>query len=204
MLKSGLKFGMILQLAIGPISMYVFNISIKYGFLVALSGAMGVVLGDGFCITLAIVGVGNALEHSKKTRDLMSALGGLVLVGFGVFMLGHLGLTQIGDRGSASLLTTFIKTLVMTVSSPMTIVFWGSVFATKLAEGQFSKKDMVLFGGGSVLSTVIAMTFMALIGATLKQFVPNWVRLVLNLIVALILIIYGIKMLLKVRLKESN
>ena len=62
----GLKFGMILQLAIGPMCIMVFNTAKNVNFLVALSLVLAISLVDAFYILLAGLGVSKLMTNKKK------------------------------------------------------------------------------------------------------------------------------------------
>ena len=53
----GLKFGMLLQLSIGPMCLMVFNTAKNVGFTVAFTLVMAIALVDAFYISLACFGV---------------------------------------------------------------------------------------------------------------------------------------------------
>ena len=71
MIVKGFRFGMILQLAIGPMCIFIFQTSIKYGFLQAEQGVIGTAIVDSLEILLAILGVGMILEKSKKAEFIL-------------------------------------------------------------------------------------------------------------------------------------
>ncbi len=59
---SGLRFGMLLQIAIGPMCLMVFNTAKNAGFWVAMSLVLAVALVDAFYIALASIGVSRLLK----------------------------------------------------------------------------------------------------------------------------------------------
>ena len=61
----GLKFGMLLQLAIGPMCLMVFNTAKNTGFLVALSLVIAIALVDASYITLAGLGASKLLNGKR-------------------------------------------------------------------------------------------------------------------------------------------
>ena len=63
--KDGLKFGMLLQLAVGPMCLMVFNTAKNTGFLTALSLVISIALVDAFYITLASIGTSKILDKKE-------------------------------------------------------------------------------------------------------------------------------------------
>ena len=79
----GLKFGMILQLAVGPMSLMVFNTAGNAGFVVALILVLAIALVDAFYIVLASLGVSKILNKSN-IKNIFKIISSIVLVIFGI------------------------------------------------------------------------------------------------------------------------
>ena len=91
----------------------------------------------------------------------------------------------------------FIQGLILTLSNPITIVFWGSVLTTKIIEDKLNKKELSVFSTGLVSSTLIFLTFVAVLGRMLSSFMPENISNIMNIIVGILIVFFGIKMLLK-------
>ena len=198
----GLKFGMLLQLAVGPMCLMVFNTAKNVGFLVALTLVLAIALVDAFYIILASLGVSKILDK-PNIKKAFKIIGSLVLIIFGVNII--LNVFNINIIPGLNLKPTssniFIQGLILTLSNPITIVFWGSVLTTKIIEDKLNKKELIVFSVGLVSSTLIFLTFVALLGIVLSSFIPENVSKIMNIIVGILIIFFGIKMLLK---KEKN
>jgi threonine/homoserine/homoserine lactone efflux protein len=156
----------------------------------ALSGVSGVVLGDALFIVLAIMGIGAFIERSPNVKRWMAYLGGVVLILFGLKM----GIDAVKFKEALGLTErAFTTAFLLTVSSPLTIVFWGGVFSTKIAEAQLMKHQLYLFGCGAVLSTAFSQSMIAICGTVFKQFLPPLVQTILNIIVGIVLVAFGVK-----------
>lgn len=195
---SGLKFGMLLQIAIGPMCLMVFNTAKNAGFAVAMSLVLAIALVDAFYIALAGIGVSKILEN-ERVKKTVKIVGSLVLIVFGAsIILGVFGINIIpGLNLKPTSGSIFIQGLIMTLSNPLTIVFWGAVLTTKIIEDKMQKNDLFVFSVGLVSATVFFMTAVALLGTFLSSFIPPKVSDVLNVIVGLLIIYFGIRMLLK-------
>lgn len=200
MIYKGFKFGMILQLAVGPMCLMVFNTSATYGFLVGLSLVLAISLIDGLYITLSGLGIA-AIINKEKIKSTIKILGCIVLVLFGTNTItGAFGFTllpAIKLFSNATNQNIFIQGLLLTASNPLTIIFWGGVFSTQVAEYDFSKKQIIFFGIGCVLSTLFFLTIVAFCGSILSGFLPQIIIKILNVMVGAILIFFGIKLLFK-------
>ena len=194
----GLRFGLLLQFAVGPMCLMVFNTAQNTGFLVALSLVIAIASVDAFYILLASLGASKLLGN-KKIEKIVKILGAIVLIIFGLnIILGVFGINIIpGLNSKPNSSNAFIQGIVLTLSNPITIVFWGSVLTTKIVEENFRKKELIVFSTGLVSSTLLFLTIIAILGTILSNFIPDIVSKTLNIAVGIIIICFGIKLLLK-------
>ncbi len=194
-LFKGFRFGSLLQLAVGPICIFIFNKAINQGFITALFGVIGVSIMDGVFITLSIIGVTTIVKKKEKA---IKIIGSLILVLFGCTtiysaLFSGNGTTQIVEQGS-TYLNTFLKAIVLTGANPLTIVFWSGVFSSKIIEDNYNKNDEILFGVGAVLSTFIWLTIVSVIGQLTTVFLSEKITTMLNVIVGGSLIYFGVRL----------
>ena len=103
----GLKFGMLLQLAVGPMCLMVFNTAKNVGFLVAITLVLAIALVDAFYIILASLGVSKILDK-PKIKKAFKIIGSLVLIIFGA---------NINSVIVMGILISFIVTSIMITNS---------------------------------------------------------------------------------------
>ena len=194
----GLKFGMLLQFAVGPMCLMVFNTAQNTGFLVALSLVIAIALVDAFYILLASLGVSKLLGN-KKVEKIIKIIGSVVLMLFGFnIILNVFGINIIpGLNLKPNSSSAFIQGIILTLSNPITIVFWGSILTTKIIEEKFEKKELAIFSVGLVSTTLIFLTMVAVLGMILSNFIPDMISKILNVVVGLVIIGFGIKLLIK-------
>lgn len=201
MIIKGLRFGMLLQLAVGPICLFIFQTAAISGFAAAFTGVLGVALIDGLYIIAAIAGIGILLNKVKSLKRVLQLFGAVVLMLFGLNSI--LGTFHISIFPSITLIGTqtidifFLKAMFLTLSNPLTILFWAGVFSTKMAEASMKKHEMYLFGLGAVLSTILFLTLIAILGHFIQTFLPLNIINYLNIFVGLVLIYFSIRMLVK-------
>jgi threonine/homoserine/homoserine lactone efflux protein len=192
--KNGLITGFILQLAIGPIFFFIVNLALQRTFWDGMVGAVAVTLADYVYIMLAIFGVGKLLEK-KKVKKIFGVVSSVVLIIFGMIMvksvLNNVEAIKL-EPGSSNLGASFISVFVLTISSPMTIFLWTSIFTAKAIENNYSKRDFFVFGLGTGLATLVFMGMAVITLSLLKTSIPLVVIQVLNLIVGGLLILYGL------------
>jgi threonine/homoserine/homoserine lactone efflux protein len=200
MTGKGFRFGLLLQVAIGPVSLFIFQLSNQGGFLPALAGVLSVTLVDAAFILAAILGMAAFLENQRVKRVFLG-FGGLIIAVFGintiteVFGWGFLPSLPIA-RGSLYY-GSFVQGLIITAANPMTILFWAGVFATKVAEEAWSRADIYRFGLGAVISTIVCQTLIAAIGSFSHQFLARTIIDALNVIVGAMLIYFAVRLIKK-------
>lgn len=198
-LFKGFKFGMLLQLSVGPICLYIFQTASEIGLLQALAGVLGVVCMDALFIAAAVFGISKFIE-SKKVLPLLRIFGALVLLLFGLHVILsvfyiHLlpGFTFDGANSRSS----FLYALILTASNPLTILFWAGVFSSKVAEERLPRNSVAAYGLGAALSTLLFLSFVAFLGSLVTALLPSVVIRILNAAVGALLIGFGVKTLLK-------
>jgi len=203
----GLRFGMMLQLAVGPVCLMVLNASATHGFIAALSVVLAVTLVDALYLALSAAGA-SALLNQPSIRRYVQWLGGLVLVLFGLDLIaGALGFSFLPglalfsvQQGSALWLQGFLLTL----SNPLTIVFWGSVLTAQVSREHWHGGQLVWFSLGCVCATLFFLSGVAALGAFTLALLPVAVIRTLNMLVGLALVAFGARMILRKTPKTND
>ncbi|HCO18661.1 MAG TPA: lysine transporter LysE [Tissierellales bacterium] len=197
MLIKGFKFGMLLQIAVGPVCLFIFGTSVENGFWQAMQGVAAVTLVDSLFIIGAILGMAAILEKKEGAKTFFKYFGASILILFGLqTLLGVFGLSilpAINLFRSVSSGSAFPKVLLLTLSNPLTIMFWAGVFSSRIVEDGLGRTEMYLFGAGAVLSTLLFMTFVSALGSIAGVFIPEAAMSVLNGLVGLLLIGFGLR-----------
>ena len=196
MFLAGLKFGMLLQIAIGPVCMYIFSLGTNSGFTTSFTGVLGVVLADGLYILLALLGI-SAFIKDKKRQLIFKYLGSIIIIVFGLeLFLSYFGISLLPSinifKGSSSSMP-FLKAFILTAANPMTILFWIGVFSTKVSDSDMSGKDNITFALGAVFATLFFLTLIGYLGSILSGFLPKEFLRILNSVVGVVLIYFGLK-----------
>lgn len=191
---NGFSTGLLLQFAIGPVFFYIMNISIQRTTVDGLFSVLAVTLADYCYIFLAIAGIGKFLEGIKREKA-VGIVSGVVLVFFGILII--LSSQNTFASQSQSLLTqsnylySFISAFILTISSPLTIVFWMGLFATKTIESNYTTKELVIFGLAAGLATLVFLSLSIILISLFKNAIPDFVIRPVNICVGIVLICYG-------------
>lgn len=202
-LMNGLLTGLFLQLAIGPIFFFVLSTAAESDLIVAWAGVLGVVLADYIYVALSILGIAKLIDHPKvkKTFGIISAA---VIIAFGAYLLweairGARGLAVSDERTMAG---AFATCFFLTISSPLSLFFWSSVFAVRAIEKNYNKKDITIFGIGAGLSTLLFLGAAVTIVSAVNASLPANLVGILNIIVAVVMIGYGLVRFIKLFTKK--
>jgi len=199
-LLKGLKFGMVLQFAVGPVCLLVFNISVSYGFFSSLHAVSAITVVDALYITLSGAGAA-ALLGRPSVRNIVRFAGSAVLILFGAntvsgaFDLSLLPQTALFSDISGT--NIFMQGFLLTASNPLTIIFWSGMFSVQITENRWNKRELFMFAAGCVTATILFLTFTAAAGSIMGVFLPEVMLDILNLGVGIILIIFGFKLIYK-------
>ena len=129
----------------------------------------------------------------------LSFVGGAVLILFGLnTLLGAFGKSLLpGLSLQVDSASVFLQGLVLTLSNPITIVFWGSVLTGKIIEDDLKARELRVFSLGLVSATLFFLSAIAGLGTVLSSFLPEAVSMGLNVLVGVLIVFFGVKMMVK-------
>lgn len=192
-LRNGLLTGLTLQFAIGPVFFFILNLVLQRSVWDGFAGVLGATTADYIYITLAILGIGKLLEQPKIKR-IFGVVSALVLIGFGGWLLkGALGGASVAaaSAGTGSRFASFAAVFGLTISSPLTIVFFTGLFAAKALEYGYTRAQLFRFGLGTGMATLLFMGGAVVLFSLIRSGVPVALIGVLNGAVGCLLMGYG-------------
>ena len=192
-IKNGLLTGLLLQLAIGPVFFFILNLTLQRTILDGLIAVLAVTIVDYFYITLAIFGIGYFLEK-KRVKKIFGIVSSIVLIIFGIIIIKDVIGSDFStnlDSNSSNLFTSFISVFFLTISSPMTIVFFTSLFAAKAVEYNYTKRELLIFGLATGSATFLFLGTSVILFSLSGAAIPIIVIRILNILVGILLIGYG-------------
>ncbi len=212
---SGLAAGLLLQLAVGPVFFFILGIALEADWTTAMFAVLAVTLADYIYIALSLAGVGKALER-PEVRKPFALASALVLAAFGILSIksGLTGLVHgalessapeiaspagsiLGEPARWTPASSFAGAFALTITSPLTIVFWGSVFSAKATELGMSRSETARFGIGAGFATLIFLSLSTAVLSVSKTAIPEQLVRALNLLVGLLLATYGLSRLIR-------
>ncbi|MDP4087587.1 MAG: LysE family transporter, partial [Bacillota bacterium] len=139
--------GLSLAAPIGPINAAQIDRGIKNGFLHAWFIGVGAVIADGIYMLAVYIGISHFLETSFMKTFLWS-FGCFVLIYTGVESMisaGKLNLNLM--RKEESLMKTLLSGFFMSISNPLTILFWLGIYGSILAKtaATFERSQLLIY-----------------------------------------------------------
>ncbi len=194
-LLDGFLTGLLLQIAVGPVFIFVLNTTVQKTPTDGLLAALAVTTVDYAYIILAALGVGRLVDRPAVKR-VMQIAGGLVLAVFGVMALLSAAkaqeVTGLPLDGRSDPLGSFVAAFVLTSSSPLTIVFWTGLFAAKATEKGYGKSELIPFGLGAGASTAVFLGSAVIVFSAFTSSIPPLAVRILNCLVGAVLLAYGL------------
>jgi len=205
MFRRGFKLGMILQLLVGPISLLVFQTAGTGGLPMALVVVLAVAIVDAAFLAIAGAGAVHFLKKEKVQR-IFKFISCMVLVLFGInTILGAFDINVLPEIRMFSQISTgnyFLKGLLLSLSNPMSILFWNSIMTAEASRQKMTGHYVIRFGAGCVFSTVVFLSALAVAGSLVNRLLPEIVMSVLDVLIGLAMIVYGIILLAKKKARE--
>jgi threonine/homoserine/homoserine lactone efflux protein len=188
----GTRFGLLLQLAVGPVCLFVLHTGSDRGAWQAMVAVAGVALVDLVYVALAILGVARWAESDRMRRALLH-VGAAIVALFGLDVIASaLGVPLLPSLARGGHLeshsSTLLGAILLTGSNPLTIVFWAGVFSAKVAAERYGRGALWLFSLGCVFATVAFLTVIALGGALVGRSAPGHLLQWLNVAVGCVLL----------------
>jgi len=192
--SSGIVTGFILQMAIGPVFIFIVNLTLQRGMTNGLIAVTAAGIVDFIYISFAILGAGKLLENKKIKKGLLLA-SSIILVIFGLIIIKnsiyHSDINM-SSKIISGYFSSFTSVFILTLSSPLTIVFWTTIFTARAVEKNYLKIELIFFGLGAGIMTFIFLFIVVIILSMIKNMIFLSYINILNITVGSILILYGI------------
>ncbi len=186
--------GLSLAAPIGPINAAQMDKGIKHGFLNAWVLGLGSVIADIFYMLLVFLGFSQFIEI-PIVKMFLWLFGFFVLVYTGVEGLigaGKIVLSN-GNR-DASLSKSFFTGFFMSISNPLTILFWLGIYGSVLAKTatMYEHTELLFFSSAIILGLVIWDVCMAAVASSFRKLLTTKLLTIITIISSISLIAFGL------------
>lgn len=196
-LIEGVSMGLLLSAMIGPVFFTLIQNSLENGFRHTVILALGILLSDLIYVIITFYGV-SLLSQNPYFEVYLGYLGGLVLIGFGISTYFKKNNDRISSGGipvpKTKKTTGFLKGFTINGINPFVLLFWISIAGLVNMKAEFERKEVVLYYFG-ILGTVFFIDLLkAFVAKQLKAFVTPKFMKKLNIAVAILLVLFGLRL----------
>jgi threonine/homoserine/homoserine lactone efflux protein len=195
---NGLLSGIVLACLVGPVFFSLLQTSIERGFRSGFFVAIGVSLSDAVYITLSYMGVYQIFDKGNF-REYLAYFGGGVLLLFGLYYLFIKSRSLVSydpsNISAHSPTRLVLKGFVINGLSPMVLIFWlGTVVAATTKFGYTTPVRAVPYFATIVVTVFMTDVLKAKLADELRTLLtPQFIR-TLNIIVGLVMVIFGARL----------
>ncbi|MFC0274407.1 LysE family transporter [Metabacillus herbersteinensis] len=186
--------GLSLAAPIGPINAAQLDRGIKGGFFHAWLVGLGAMIADAIYMVLVYLGVVHFLE-TPFMQTFLWLFGFFVLVYTGIeSMIGAGKITRSKGQFSESLTRSFFAGFFMSLSSPLTILFWLGIYGSALANmtTSYGMNQLLLCSGAILFGVLIWDVTMACVASSFRRYLTNKLLVGISVLSGLSLIGFGI------------
>lgn len=193
-LFSHFLLGLSLAAPIGPINTAQMERGIRSGFWHAWLVGIGAMLADGAFMLLVYFGVIHFLNEPFM-KTFLWLFGCFVLTYTGIESLLHAG--KQGDAyrgGSEAPIKSFLSGFLLSVSNPMSILFWLGIYGSVLADmiAKYEAREVLLYSGAIMAGIMLWDVMMALLASAFRRFLTRGLLVAVSVISGLSLVGFGI------------
>lgn len=191
---SYILLGLTLAAPIGPINAAQIDRGIRHGFWHSWLIGVGAMAADVIYMLIVYVGVVNFIDTPFVKTFLLS---------FGCFVLLYTGIETIMKasevtldqrRKNEPLIRSFMSGFFMSISNPLTILFWLGIYGSVLARtaASYGHKQLIIYSTAILIGLLIWDLTMASIASTFKRFLTSGLVIFISVLSGLSLIGFGI------------
>jgi threonine/homoserine/homoserine lactone efflux protein len=195
---SGISFGLLLAIMLGPVFFTLLQTSLHEGFRAGINLAIGVFISDASLIAICYI-FASSLNKLDGYKTAMGWVGGLLMISFGVFnFFRAVKVKEVDDDKKTVHAKFMLKGFLLNIINPAVLLFWLGVVSMVTIKEHYSKMHETAFFATillTVLSTDILKSFVA---NRIKNLLRPEVMLWINRVIGVILAIFGGNMIAKV------
>ncbi|RRJ62046.1 amino acid transporter [Paenibacillus oralis] len=186
--------GLSLSAPIGPVNAAQLDKGIRGGFLHAWLVGIGALAADILYMLLVYFGVVHFL-NTPFMKTFLWLFGFFILTYTGIDSLKEAGKIQLNDmRGGEPLIKSFLSGFMMSVSNPLSILFWLGIYGSVLAQAASAAGTPELIVNSCAIISGLIMWDLAMAGfaSVFRKFLTERILVVISILSGLSLIGFGL------------
>jgi threonine/homoserine/homoserine lactone efflux protein len=201
-LIEGIILGVTLAFLIGPSFISLVQTSIHRGFPSGVQFAIGIVLSDLTLIALSYLGALQILQN-QRNEVAVGVIGGLLLMGVGAVTFTRKYVipapvsieVRVSGRG---VLKYIMKGFFLNIFNPFLLIFWIGVMGVVTSKYGIPSKEILIFFAGTIAAVFLTDLFKVGIAHRIKRYLNARVLTIMNRIVGVFLVLFGIALIIRV------
>jgi L-lysine exporter family protein LysE/ArgO len=186
--------GLSLAAPIGPINAAQIDRGIRHGFMHSWLIGVGAVVADGVYMLVVYLGVVHFLETSFM-KTFLWLFGCFVLTYTGIETILSANKLSIGEnRKREPLYKSFLSGFFMSISNPLTILFWLGIYGSVLAKtaATYESSELILYSSAIFIGLLIWDIMMATIASNFRKYLTTRLLISISLLSGVSLIGFGV------------
>ena len=157
-LLAGAVFGLALAAPPGPMNAIIAEESVLRGWRAGFTAGLGAMVADLCFLALSLAGVVTVVQSMSRLRGVLFAIGGLLMLYFGVDAARGMRATLTPDKNPDDKSKGFRRAFVLALTNPYQILFWLTVGVGLLTPGTHDLLAEVQYVGDTLAGLLIVET----------------------------------------------
>jgi threonine/homoserine/homoserine lactone efflux protein len=197
-LISGISFGLLLAVMLGPVFFTLLQTSLHEGFKAGFHLAVGVLISDmtliGICIFFA-----SQLNLLDEYRITMGWIGGILMISFGLFnFFRKVVVKEVDDNKKTVHAKFMLQGFLLNIINPAVLLFWLGVVSIMSVKIEYTRTHQIVFFGSLLATIFLTDVLKGYVAHRIKNLLKPKVMLWINRIIGTALVGFGVNMILKV------
>lgn len=193
LILQGILIGLFVSIPMGPIGVLCIQRTLQQGRLSGFISGLGAACADTFFASIAGLGLTMVSDFFQEQKIYIMLVGAAILIFLGCRMFFRNTIKQVRayKYKQSNLLTDFVSVFVLTITNPLTIIFYGIVFASLgMVQDNMVSLGMILFGifCGAISIWFVLSTFVNIF----RKYFRLRVIFYINKIAGIIIVLFGL------------
>ncbi|MFD2042945.1 LysE family translocator [Ornithinibacillus salinisoli] len=191
---SYILLGLSLAAPIGPVNAAQLDRGIKGGFFPAWFVGLGAITADAIYMLIVYLGVVHVID-TPFVKTFLWLFGGFVLIYTGIeSMVSAKTVKASHERSTEPLHKSFLAGFIMSITNPLTILFWLGIYGSVLAKTatQYGYQALILYSGAIFIGLLSWDIVMAAVSSSFRKVLNERMLTGIAIISGLALIGFGI------------
>jgi threonine/homoserine/homoserine lactone efflux protein len=191
---SGLTFGLLLAVMLGPVFFALLQTSLHEGFKAGVFLAFGVFLSDAALITVCYT-FASLIRLIDNHQSAMSWIGGILLIGFGVYNFFHrVKLKEVDDDKKTVHAHFVLKGFLLNLFNPAVFFFWLGVVGLVSVKENYTRLHEISFFLSTLFTVFATDLLKSFVANRIKNILKPNVMLWINRFIGITLVAFGLNM----------